>query len=61
MRECVRACLSGCMIACVHERVRLRKFVEAELTMTMKIKVIDTDENIPKIYFGYSVDPSTAW
>ena len=41
--------------------MRLRKFVEADLTMTMKIKVIDTDANIPKIYFGYSVDPSTAW
>ena len=49
MRECARA------------GVRFRKFVVAELTTTMKIKVIDTDENIPKIYFGYSVDPSTAW
>ena len=31
--------------------MHLRKLFKAELTMTMKIKVIDTDENIPKIYF----------
>ena len=37
--------------------VRLRKLVMAELTMTMKIKVINLDENIPKRRFGYSLDP----
>ena len=30
--------------------MRLRKLFEAELTMTMKIKVINIDENTPKIH-----------
>ena len=38
--------------------VRGRKLLEAELTMTMKIKVINLDENIPKRCFGYLWDPS---
>ena len=47
------------MRECVLEN--FRKFVEAELTMTMKIKVVNIDENIPKIHFGYSGDPSRTW
>ena len=41
--------------------VRLRKLVKAELTMTMKMKVVNIDKNIPKIHFGYSGDPSRTW
>ena len=41
--------------------VRGRKLLEAELTMTMKIKVINIDENIPKIHFGHFWDPSRIW
>ena len=45
VRACVRAC------------VRVSKLVEAKLTMTMKMKVVGLDENIPKRRFGYSLDP----
>ena len=45
----------------VSASVHHRKPVEAEFTMTMKIKVINIDENIPKIHFGYSWDPSRTW
>ena len=45
------------MGAWVRGSVRVRKLLEAELTITMKIKVINLDENIPKRHFGYSWDP----
>ena len=37
--------------------MRLRKLVEAELTMTVKIKVFNLDENIPKKTFSIVVEP----
>ena len=49
MRAYVRTCVRAC--------VRVRKLVEAKLTMTMKMKVVGLDENIPKRRFGYSLDP----
>ena len=41
----------------VRAYIHVRKLVEAKLTMTMKMKVVGLDENIPKRRFGYSLDP----
>ena len=51
-------CVGAWVRGCVGTWVRGRKLLEAELTMTMKIKVINLDENIPKRCFGYLWDPS---
>ena len=54
----VRGCVGAWVRGYVGAWVRGRKLLEAELTMTMKIKVINLDENIPKRCFGYLWDPS---
>ena len=54
----VRGCVGTWVRGYVGAWVRGRKLLEAELTMTMKIKVINLDENIPKRYFGYLWNPS---
>ena len=41
--------------------VRNRKLVEADLTMTMEIKVVYLDESSRKIKFSYSWDCGRAW
>ena len=51
------AWVRGCVVPWVRGSVRVRKLLEAELTITIKIKVINLDENIPKRHFGYSWDP----
>ena len=53
----VRAYVRAYVRTCVRAYVRVRKLVEAKLTMTMKMKVVSLDENIPKRCFGYSWDP----
>ena len=40
MRACVRACVRVYVRACL----RVRKLVEAKMTMTVKIKVVSLDE-----------------
>ena len=44
--------------ACVRMCVRVRKLVDAELAMTMKMKVVSLDEKTPKICCRYAKDPS---
>ena len=41
--------------------VCLRKLVEAELTMTIKMKVVTIDELTPKRQFSYFGDPGRSW
>ena len=38
---------------CVDTWVRVRKLIEAELTITMKMTVVNIDEWIPKRQFSY--------
>ena len=38
------ACVRACVRTCVRAYVRVRKLVEAELTMTIKVKVVSLDE-----------------
>ena len=45
-------------VGCVVPWVRVRKLVEAELTMTMKMKVVKLDERTPRRQFLYIGDPS---
>ena len=46
---------------CVGTWVRLRKLVKAELTMTMKMKVVTIDEETPKRQFSYVEDSVRNW
>ena len=52
MRACVRAC--------VRAEFRVRKVVEADLTMMMKTKVIRYDELTPKTHGLPTLDPTWA-
>ena len=50
----------ACVRACVRAEFRVRKVVEADLTMMMKTKVIRYDELTPKTHGLPTLDPTWA-
>ena len=54
----IRVFRCACVRPCVRAEFRVRKVVEADLTMMMKIKVIRYDELTPKSHSLPTFDPT---